>query len=82
MAMLTLNGAWCASNVSLGAFPGKLNVKDRSGLNKKNFFIWFELNPIKVLDLFLGLLNSDLMFCQLIHIFTSFCVKNRSRRNH
>ena len=42
VAMPTLNGACRAYNVSLGALPGKLMVKDKSGRSWKNF--WFGLN--------------------------------------
>ena len=72
MTLPTFNGAWRASNVSLGALPGNPIVKDRSGRCQEDFLIWPEPNPVKVLDLFLGVLSGDLMFCQLVHILTLF----------
>ena len=39
---------------------------------QEEFLIWFQPNSVKVLNLFLGLISSDLMFCQLVHIFTLF----------
>ena len=74
MAMPTLIGTCCASNVSLGAFPRKLIGRDKFGCNKKNFLIWFELNLVKALDLFFDLFSNDLTFCQLMHILTLFFV--------